>query len=79
MIVQGGGLNNGAFLNAGLLDEISLIIAPVVDGRIGITGVFDLFPEKKDKPLIKLKLKSARRYKKNYMWLKFTVDNNSIL
>ncbi len=79
MMVQGGGLNNGAFLNAGLLDEISLIIAPVVDGRIGTTGVFDFFPEKKNTPPIKLKLKSARRYKKDYVWLKFSVDNNSIL
>lgn len=74
MIVQGGGLNNGAFLNAGLLDEISLIIAPVVDGRIGTTGVFDFFPEKKDKPPIKLRLKSAQRYKKDYIWLKFSVN-----
>ena len=75
MTVQGGGINNGAFLNAGLLDELSLIIVPVADGEMGTPSVFDILPGKKKKLSVKLKLKSAKRYKKDYMWLRFSVEN----
>lgn len=75
LTVQGGGINNGAFLHAGLLDELSLIIVPVADGEIGTPSVFDIPSENKNKMAIKLKLKSARRYKKDFMWLKFFVEN----
>jgi riboflavin biosynthesis pyrimidine reductase len=34
-LLEGGGESNGAFLRAGLIDEISLAICPAVDGREG--------------------------------------------
>jgi len=73
LMVQGGGTTNGFFLNAGLLDELSLIIAPVADGEVGTQSVFDILPKIKKQAAVPLKLKSARRYKKSYMWLKFHV------
>jgi len=36
-----GGGANGAFLRAGRIDEISLVICPAVDGAKGAPGVFD--------------------------------------
>jgi riboflavin biosynthesis pyrimidine reductase len=39
--VNGGGVTNGAFLRAGLIDEISLAIFPAVDGTKGAPCVFD--------------------------------------
>ena len=39
--VNGGGITNGAFLRAGLIDEISLAIFPAVDGTKGAPCVFD--------------------------------------
>ncbi len=41
LLLEGGGHVNGSFLAAGLVDEISLLIAPAIDGGEGITGVFD--------------------------------------
>jgi hypothetical protein len=38
--VEGGGGANGAFLRAGLIDEISLLIGPAVDGAKGAPSVF---------------------------------------
>ena len=32
LLLEGGGGSNGAFLRAGLIDEISLAICPAVDG-----------------------------------------------
>ncbi|WP_102960916.1 RibD family protein [Mangrovicella endophytica] len=41
LILEGGGTINGSLLKAGLVDEISLLVAPAIDGADGITGVFD--------------------------------------
>jgi riboflavin biosynthesis pyrimidine reductase len=46
LLLEGGGNVNGALLAAGVVDEISLLIAPAVDGALGITGVFEV-PEAK--------------------------------
>jgi riboflavin biosynthesis pyrimidine reductase len=34
LLLEGGAAINGAFLAAGLVDELSLLIAPALDGRI---------------------------------------------
>jgi len=41
LMLEGGGRINGSFLRAGLVDEVSLLLAPVVDGRLGTPSVFD--------------------------------------
>ena len=41
LLIEGGGGSNGSFLRAGLIDEISLAICPVVDGAKGAPSVFD--------------------------------------
>jgi riboflavin biosynthesis pyrimidine reductase len=40
-LLEGGGGSNGAFLRAGLIDEISLAICPAVDGARGAPSGFD--------------------------------------
>ncbi len=41
LIIVGGGNINGGFLEAGLIDEVSVMMAPGIDGRKGETAVFD--------------------------------------
>lgn len=41
VVIVGGGNINGGFLEAGLIDEVSVMIAPGMDGRRGMTAVFD--------------------------------------
>ncbi len=41
LMLEGGGGANGALLRAGLVDEVSLVICPVVDGGSGAPSVFD--------------------------------------
>ncbi|QLG40363.1 MULTISPECIES: dihydrofolate reductase family protein [unclassified Paenibacillus] len=38
MLLEGGGVINGSFLNEGLIDEISLVFAPIMDGTSNIIG-----------------------------------------
>lgn len=40
----GGGNINGAFLDAGLIDEISMVYGPIIDARKGMAAAFDGLP-----------------------------------
>jgi len=41
LLLEGGGHINGAFLQAELVDEVSLLLVPGIDGRHEIPAVFD--------------------------------------
>ena len=41
LLLEGGGKINGSFLAAGLIDELSVLIAPVADGSVGTPTLFD--------------------------------------
>ena len=57
--VTGGGNINAAFLKEGLLDEVSMMWCPGIDGRKGMTAAFDGLT--KDFPPTKLKLMSVEK------------------
>jgi 2,5-diamino-6-(ribosylamino)-4(3H)-pyrimidinone 5'-phosphate reductase len=42
LMLEGGGRINGAMLRAGLIDEVSLLVAAVADGRVGTPALFDI-------------------------------------
>lgn len=44
LLVCGGGATDAAFLAAGCLDELSLVVAPVASGERGVATVFDESP-----------------------------------
>lgn len=60
LILVGGGHINGGFLEAGLVDEVSVMMAPGIDGRNGETAVFDGCTWKGDSPY-RLKLNSVEQ------------------
>ncbi|MDD6314001.1 MAG: dihydrofolate reductase family protein [Porphyromonadaceae bacterium] len=69
--VVGGGHINGAFLKAGLLDEVSLMIGGGIDGRAGMTAVFDgITPA--DYPPTRLNLERVERLG-NTVWLRYSL------
>jgi len=41
LLVEGGGTTSGAFVKAGLVDEISLLLCPAIDGTAGAQTVFE--------------------------------------
>lgn len=46
LLICGGGLVNYTFLYAGLIDEVSLVIAPLTDGGYDVASVFDQMKDK---------------------------------
>lgn len=69
--IVGGPMINSAFLEAGLLDEISILIGLGIDGRKGMPTVFDGFSM--DKKTIPLKLKNAKTFENGAIWLRYLV------
>ena len=72
LLLEGGGHINGAFLEAGLVDEVSLLLVPGVDGRHDVPAVFDgVSPSKTT--AVPLKLKSVERRENDALWIRYVV------
>lgn len=72
MAVVGGGTINAGFLDAGLLDEISMLIAPGIDGRGGMGASFNHLSMEKE-PVF-LKLEQAVPYEDGAVWLRYSIQ-----
>lgn len=73
LMLQGGGRFNGSMLQAGLVDEISQLIVPVVDGGgAAVTGVFD-GPRAGTKAAAHLRVKSHETMPGGVHWFRYKV------
>lgn len=72
LTIVGGGHICGGFLEAGLVDEVSLMVAPGIDGRSGQTAVFDGISRLSPEPY-HLQLKTVERVGKDVVWLRYKV------
>ena len=72
LLLEGGGHINGAFLQANLVDELSLLFVPGIDGRHQIPAMFDGMDAGR-KAAVPLKLKSIERREKDTLWLRYEV------
>jgi riboflavin biosynthesis pyrimidine reductase len=73
LMLEGGGTFNGAMLHAGLVDEISQVVVPVVDGGRGVTTIFDIPGDPPRKAAAALRLKSYRRLPGGVSWYRYRV------
>jgi 2,5-diamino-6-(ribosylamino)-4(3H)-pyrimidinone 5'-phosphate reductase len=72
LLLEGGGHINGAFLQADLVDEVSILLVAGIDGRHEVPAVFDgVNPG--SKTAVPLKLKSIERREKDALWLRYQV------
>ena len=75
LMLEGGGRINGGMLRAGLVDEVSLLVAPVVDGRIGTPALFDVVDD--DVTPWRLALEAVERRGDDLLWLRYRVESQS--
>lgn len=72
LLLEGGGHINGAFLQADLVDEVSVLLVPGIDGRHNVPALFDgVDPARK--AAVPLKLKSIERRERDTLWLQYEV------
>jgi riboflavin biosynthesis pyrimidine reductase len=76
-LLEGGGGSNGAFLRAGLVDELNLILCPAVDGAKGAPSVFDSPEAETDQraPVTAMTLESNRVLEGGAMLLRYRIQN----
>ena len=70
LIVEGGSHVSGAFVNAGLVDEVSVLILPLVDGRSAHPSSFEVPMEQWRAPAY-LKLMSIEKAGRDSVWLRY--------
>jgi riboflavin biosynthesis pyrimidine reductase len=77
LLLEGGGVVNGSFLRAGLIDEISVIIIPAVDGAAGAPCVFDSpsADAEPPAPVRKIDLIGCEQMEAGVVWLRYRVEN----
>ena len=77
LLLEGGGGANGAFLRAGLVDELNLILCPAVDGAKGAPSVFDSTDAEADgrAPVTAMTLESSQALEGGTMLLRYRIEN----
>jgi len=75
LMLEGGGGINGSLLRAGLIDEISVLIAPVADGRTGVPTLFDADDDRR--PATLLRLEHLDRRENDLLWARYRVEGPS--
>jgi riboflavin biosynthesis pyrimidine reductase len=79
LLLEGGGGANGAFLRAGLVDELHLILCPAVDGAKGAPCVFDSADAEADcrAPLVSMTLENSQALEGGAVLLQYRLQNAS--
>lgn len=72
LALLGGGHINGGFLEAGLIDEVSLLLAPGIDGREAGTSIFDGIRKDCNMP-VHLHLIGVERMAGDVLWLRYRI------
>jgi len=71
LLLEGGGTINGSFLAANLIDELSILVAPIADGSAGTPTLFDLGNRRV--PARNLQLRSIEKRSGGIVWLRYKV------
>ena len=69
VLLEGGGRINGSLLRAGLIDELSILVAPVADGTLEMPSLFDAGAG----ATRKLALRHVERRVDDVLWLRYDV------
>jgi riboflavin biosynthesis pyrimidine reductase len=76
LLLEGGGRINGSFLKAGLIDEISLLVYPGIDGLTGVPTVFEYADGEDEQPAADQSLRNlaTETLDGGRVWLRYRVE-----
>lgn len=77
LLLEGGGVTNGILLRAGVVDEVSLLVCPSVDGAPGAPSLFDAAREDEGKraSVQGIELMSSEVCDGGVVWLRYRIRN----
>lgn len=73
LMCEGGGAFNGSMIQAGLIDEVSHLTIPVIDGGRGVAGFFDIPGDTPPMAAAQLKLKNTTTLPGGVIWSRYKV------
>ena len=76
LMIAGGGYVNGSFLQAGLVDEVSIVLAPVADGNTCSVSTFENHGFLTNQAAVGLSLLDVQRIEGDGLWLRYAPANN---
>ncbi len=71
VLLAGGGVTNQAFAVAGLIDELSIVLAPTADGDSGCASLFETGGFSPAAP-VAYSLKAVEQTENDTLWLRYT-------
>ena len=71
-MVAGGGVINWSFLQEGLIDELSLVIAPAADGNTTSVSILERADYLPPHPPVAFALKEVKLLEEDGLWLRYT-------
>ncbi|WP_430601776.1 hypothetical protein IGJ02_001811 [Enterococcus sp. DIV0724b] len=74
LMVSGGGYINWSFLQEGLIDEVSIVMTPVTDGRTDTNTIFERADNLPEIAPVGFTLKSVDIIEEDTLWLRYGVD-----
>lgn len=79
-LLEGGGRLNSAFMNAGLIDEISLLVCPVIDGLPGGLNTWEYAGTVEDSPVASRSLRhvTTETLGGGMVWLRYEVEEDEM-
>ena len=75
LMVAGGGLANWSFLQEGLIDELSWVVAPVADGSTTAVSIFERGSFLPPHAPVPFRLKEVKTLEGDTLWLRYLADN----
>ncbi len=72
LLLEGGGKINGSLLQTGLIDELSLLVAPIADGSNGTPTLFDTLSNAASlHSAVRLRLHAVEQRADGIVWLRY--------
>jgi riboflavin biosynthesis pyrimidine reductase len=76
LMLEGGGVLNGSFLNEGLIDELSLILVPFADGASNTTTLFETSSFLRKPQPVNFFLKDIEKLDDSGLWMKYVTKRD---
>lgn len=74
-MLGGGGVLNWSFIQEGLCDEVSMVIAPAADGSADAPSLFDTKEGLSNDTPVSFTLKNVETKEDSTVWLTYMVNN----
>ena len=75
LLICGGGAADWTFLQAGMVDELSLVLSPVTDGSSGTASVFTRIPALSAGESVEFELRTVERLGSGGLHLNYLAKN----